>query len=55
MNETTKEILKGLQSDLDRIKLHESNIEVLWSLDYLIKNIKQSKKEIIEGLELNGK
>ena len=39
MNEVTKALLKNLQEDLDRIKLLESNMEIVWKLETMKKNI----------------
>jgi len=50
MNNITKALLEDLQNDLNIIKSHESNIEVVWSLNKLISNIKLTQKLIQEEL-----
>ena len=50
MDNLTKALLKDLQEDLDRIKLMQSNIEVVWKLETLIQSIEQTNKIIIENI-----
>lgn len=50
MNETAKSLLKGLQNDLDNIKLLSSNIEVIWQLEQLKNTIDVTKRIIRESI-----
>lgn len=50
MNEITKALLKDLQSDLDRIKISESNIEAIWLLEDLKKSIDTTTKLIRKSI-----
>ena len=50
MDNLTKALLKDLQEDLDRIKLMQSNIEVVWKLETLIQSIEHANKIIIENI-----
>lgn len=50
MNDLTKALLKDLQHDIDKIKCLESNIEVVWQLENLKKQIDLTTKLIKENL-----
>jgi hypothetical protein len=51
MNEITKALLTDLQSDLDRMKWSESNIEVVWSLDTMVQTIREKQELIRKSIE----
>ncbi len=50
MNDTTKALLNDLQNDLDSIKKLESNIEVVWQLEVLKRNIEATTKLILKNI-----